>query len=92
VKFDLPVSEIESVKKAFEEHANTLRALVMTTTRENTYLGKKAPAIVRSEDVVPGSEVVAADVVSAEAPAKVAAEAVPASVEEIDKSIDEMVK
>mgnify|MGYP002348827940 CR=1 FL=1 len=86
VKFDLSVDQIESIKKSFEENPNMLRSLVMTTIRENTYLGKKAPAIVRSEDVVPTAEV------APEAATKPVAEAAPATAEEIDKSIDEMVK
>lgn len=83
VKFELSSSEIESVKKAFEENPHMLRTLVMTTIRENTYLGKKAPAIVRSEDVAPISGV------NPEAAAEVAP---VVSTEAIDKSIDEMVK
>ncbi|MDB5259650.1 MAG: Ribosomal protein [Candidatus Taylorbacteria bacterium] len=85
VKFELSGSEIEAVKKAFEENPNMLRSLIITTVRDTTYLGKKAPAIARSEDVV-----------APEAPAVEAAAAapveVPATVEDIDKSIDEMVK
>lgn len=81
-KFELAKSEIESVKKSFEENPNMLRALIISTVKENTYLGKKAPAALLAK-----SEEVAAP----EAPAEVAKD--PAvSVEEMDKSIDEMVK
>ena len=50
--------------------------LLISTVRENTFLGKRAPAIA-GKAVVPGEE------------AKAAA---PASVEEMDKSIDALVK
>jgi ribosomal protein S6 len=86
IKFDLAASEIESVKKAFEEHVNMLRVLVITTIRDITYLGKKAPASIQAEDVVAG-----ADVAGEVAPIDTATKAA-ASTEEIDKSIDEMVK
>jgi ribosomal protein S6 len=81
VKFELSTSAIEAIKKTFEENENTLRTLIITTIKDATYLGKKAAAIVRSEDVAP--------VVTAEA---VAEAVVAAPTEEIDKSIDEMVK
>jgi ribosomal protein S6 len=81
-KFELSKKDIESVKKAFEENKNMLRTLVITTIRENTYLGKKAfvANILSREDEVASAEVPAADAVA------------PVSVEEIDKSIDAMVK
>lgn len=79
-KFELQSGEIESVKKSFELHADVLRMLLITTIKENTFLGKKAsvPQIVKSLEAV------------GEVPAP-APEAV-ASIEDIDKSIDEMVK
>ena len=60
-----------------------LRTLIITTIRENTYLGKKAPiaAILSKEEEVVSAETPAGDI-----------PAIPVSVEEIDKSIDEMVK
>ncbi len=79
-KFALPKKEIESVKKSFEENKNMLRTLVITTIRENTYLGKKAPVealISKEED---------------SAVADVPSDSTPVSTEEIDKSIDDMVK
>ncbi len=79
VKFELQADEIDSVKKAFESHPSMLRTLVITTIRENTYLGKKSP--------VPTPEI------QAEVVAEVAEVApVAAPVEEIDKSIDALVK
>lgn len=82
-KFELPAKEIEAVKKSFEENPSMLRSLVITTIRENTYLGKKAPVatLTKEEEMVPAEAVAAAEVPVA-----------PATVEEMDKSIDEMVK
>jgi len=82
-KFELAKKDIESIKKAFEENPNMLRTLIITTIRENTYLGKKAPiaAILSKEEEVVSAETPAGDI-----------PAIPVSVEEIDKSIDEMVK
>lgn len=88
VKFELSTQEIEEVKKTLDIHPDVLRYLLITTVRENTYLGKKAP-------VAPGLIVGSADGVPAEA--AIVTEALPlgekpASIEEMDKSIDEMVK
>ncbi len=82
VKFELESAKIDGVKKAIEVMPNMLRMLITTTVRENTYLGKRASAAIAKAIPVPGvpveekKEVVAA----------------PASIEEMDKSIDEMVK
>ncbi len=81
-KFELPAKEIEGIKKLFEENPNMLRMLLITTIRENTYLGKKSPVLV--------SEVLAD--VPVEPGVELAGEPVIASVEDMDKSIDAMVK
>jgi ribosomal protein S6 len=81
VKFEVGSDKIEGIKKAIEVIPSVLRMLLITTVRENTYLGKRAPAII-SKMSTPAEE-------GAE-PAP--AEAAPASIEEMDKSIDEMVK
>ncbi len=80
-KFSLSKKDIESVKKSFEENKNMLRTLVITTIRENTYLGKKAPvaALISKEE-----EVVVADAPSVDG--------APVLAEEMDKTIDDMVK
>lgn len=82
-KFAIAKKEIEGIKKSFEESSNMLRMLLITTVEENTYLGKKAPVatIIKEEEVIAPEAV--------EATAEVVA---PASIEEMDKSIDEMVK
>jgi ribosomal protein S6 len=87
VKIEVSGSEIEEIKKAFEMHADMLRMLVMSTIRENTYLGKKAiaaPTLVNSlnqpEGEIAGTEIPSEDAKVAKASG------------EIDKSIDEMVK
>jgi ribosomal protein S6 len=86
VKFELATKEIEEVKKAFDFNQDVLRYLLITTIKENTYLGKKAP-------VAPG-KIVEAEGVPAEVvePVVVPLEDKSASIEEMDKSIDEMVK
>jgi ribosomal protein S6 len=79
VKFDLDSGKIEAVKKQIEVLPSVLRMLLITTVRENTYLGKRAPAMISK---VPGVGPVAEE----------KKEAAPATIEEMDKSIDEMVK
>lgn len=79
-KFLLQAGDIESVKKTFDMHPDMLRMLLITTVKEDTFLGKKAPVAVLTK-----AEEIAIDV-------PVVAEAAPASIEEMDKSIDEMVK
>ena len=89
-KFELSTKETESVKKVFEENPHMLRMLFITTVKEGTYLGKKSPSASLSKV----EEVVAEPTVEPVAEPAVVAEvsAAPVSVEEIDKSIDEMVK
>lgn len=86
-KFSLSSMNAESVKKSFEELPHMLRMIFIATVKEGTYLGKKSPSfsISKTEEVVPE---VAVEVVASTTEASVA----PVSVEEIDKSIDEMVK
>jgi len=86
VKFILPGSIIEQVKKEFEQNPNVLRILLITTIRDNTYLGKKTPAVF--EPTV-NAEAINSEVAPVDA---IVVEEKPASVEEMDKSIDEMVK
>ncbi|MDE2038309.1 MAG: 30S ribosomal protein S6 [Patescibacteria group bacterium] len=90
VKLEAASDKIEGIKKRVEALPSVLRMLLISTVRENTYLGKRAPA-------APGGAVPARSASpegdkakeGGEAPAKPAA---PASVEDMDKSIDEMVK
>lgn len=90
IKFELGAGDIEEVKKTLDLKPEMLRFLLITTIRENTYLGKKAL-------VVPGMPI--ATEVAQEVTAEVlGTEPLPldvkpaASVEDMDKSIDEMVK
>lgn len=78
-KFELGSDKIETVKKAIETHPSIIRMLVITTVRENTYLGKRAS----TETAAPSGKKVVTEEKK---------EAAPASIEEMDKSIDEMVK
>lgn|SRR5574343_274729 len=82
-KFELPSKNIEAVKKAFDANINVLRMLLITTTRENTYLGKKS--------TVPMPEI-APDAVSEVSSEANDASAPVVSTEDIDKGIDAMVK
>lgn len=86
-KFELSKTETESVKKAFEENPNMLRMLFITTVKEGTYLGKKSPSATLSK-----VEEIVADAVVNVSDAPLEIPEVSASVEDIDKSIDEMVK
>ncbi|MDO8430721.1 MAG: 30S ribosomal protein S6 [Candidatus Taylorbacteria bacterium] len=83
-KFELPVKEIIGIKKSFEENPHMLRMLLINTIRENTYLGKKSP--------VPMPEVGAEVTIEPVAGAVVEVSVPTASLEEMDKSIDAMVK
>ncbi len=84
IKFEMSVGEIESVKKAFELHPDMLRILLIITIKENTYLGKKLEIATITD--VPMTETLPLAGIDEK-------KAVPmASPEEMDKSIDEMVK
>ncbi len=80
VKFEVSPSKIESIKKNVELIPSVIRVLVITTIRENTYLGKRAssPSKIETEAEKPTESVHVAEPT--------------ASREEIDKSIDAMVK
>ena len=84
VKFEVAPDKIESIKKSVEIYPTVLRTLMISTVSENTFLGKRA-------------SIIAADIGGAKkqvAPEKVEEkkDAAPATIEEMDKSIDEMVK
>lgn len=87
VKFEVGTDKIESIKKAFEVTPSVLRTLVMTTVRENTYLGKRAAHAIASE-IAAKPDAVEVKTAKIEDKEVVA----PATVEEMDKSIDAMVK
>ncbi len=78
VKFELGTDKIEAVKKAIEVVPSVLRLLVVTTVAENTFLGKRAAAVVAKSPIV-----------DIDAEKKGVA---PATAEDMDKSIDDMVK
>lgn len=89
-KFEVKTSEIESIKKDFELNPDILRVLLISTVRENTYLGKRMPA-----DISISSPVVGEEQTSEQAPSNPQTETETtqtSSIEEMDKSIDEMVK
>lgn len=84
VKFELGSDKIEAVKKTVELRPTTLRMLLISTVRENTYLGKRAPAFAPAIATAP------AMISGALADDK--KDVAPATIEEMDKSIDNMVK
>lgn len=86
LKFELGTDKAEAVKKEIENHPSVIRMLIITTVSENTYLGKRAPAVAAAFGV-PRKPVEGA--VEEKTPP---AGGSPASIEEMDKSIDEMVK
>ncbi|MCX6716250.1 MAG: 30S ribosomal protein S6 [Candidatus Taylorbacteria bacterium] len=89
VKFEAASNKIDAIKKTVEVIPSVLRLLVTTTVRENTYLGKRASLIAASFARKPMG---AGEIESAQVPRREAPIAAPATVVEIDKSIDEMVK
>jgi ribosomal protein S6 len=90
VKFEAGSAAVDAIKKAIEALEFTLRILVITTVRENTYLGKRAPAVASAFPRRAAAEGETSAPVAAKAPEAPAQPA--ATVEEMDKSIDEMVK
>lgn len=86
VKFELGSDKIEAVKKSIELLPSMLRMLLVSTVRENTYLGKRAPAL------APIAAVTVAPATISGALADENKDVAPATIEEMDKSIDNMVK
>ncbi len=83
MKFELGSDSIEAVKESFEIHPVVIRILLISTVRENTYLGKRAVAAIAKADAS------ASEKAENKEDKK---DAAPATVEEMDKSIDDMVK
>ena len=81
VKFEVGSDKIEAIKKSIELHPSVLRALLISTVRENTYLGKRAQAIAADLSVKPLADV-----------ASEGKEVAPVVAEDMDKSIDALVK
>jgi ribosomal protein S6 len=80
IKFEVGSNRIEAVKKALETLPFMLRMLLITTVRENTYLGKRsASPLAKVQPQI-------------EEKVEEKKEVAPASIEEMDKSIDAMVK
>lgn len=89
IKFEVGTDKIEAITKAVENHPSTLRSFAITTVRENTYLGKHASQIIASLSNKPEQTQIET---KREKRVEEKKEAVPMSVEDVDKSIDEMVK
>ncbi len=78
VKFEVASNKIEAIKKSVETIPTILRMLLVITVRENTYLGKRAPALNIKAEGDPSADG--------------KKEAAPITMEDVDKSIDAMVK
>lgn len=59
VKFATEPENIVKIKEAFDADSEVLRFLLITTPRENTYLGKRTSTIMKEEVVEVPTEVVA---------------------------------
>ncbi len=90
IKFEVGSDKVEAIRKSVELYPAVLRALVISTVRENTYLGKRATMIAASFAPKMDTLVTRAEVKEEKKEPK--KEVVHASVEDMDKSIDEMVK
>jgi len=84
IKFEIGSNKIEDVKKTFENDQAVLRMLLITTVRENTFLGKHAGDVVSHS--TNGRGIVLEITTEEEKPVTTI------SLEEMDKSIDELVK
>lgn len=82
IKFEVGSDKIEAIKKDIELHPTVLRMILISTIRENTYLGKRA------------ADSIVAPLVNVEGGLKTEEkiETAPSSIEDMDKSIDNMVK
>ncbi len=95
IKFEVGSDSIEDIKKAVETLPSVLRMLLTSTVRENTYLGKRAPVIAAEIALKKGSANERSEESASVGASEIRAskkDVAPASVEEMDKSIDEMVK
>lgn len=86
VKFELGSDKVEAVKKAVELRPAILRTLLISTVRENTYLGKRAPALNQIAFAPTASATISGALTDDKK------DVAPATIEEMDKSIDNMVK
>jgi hypothetical protein len=92
VKFEVSSSIVEAVKKSVELIPTILRMILLSTTKENTYLGKRASQIAATIMPKRTFEPVAITGAGVGAIVDEKKESAPASIEEMDKSIDDMVK
>ena len=92
VKFEVSSSIVESIKKSVELMPTILRMILLSTTKENTYLGKRASQIAAT--IAPKRALGMAPIVGAGVGAlpEDTKDIAPATIEEMDKSIDDMVK
>lgn len=84
IKFDLPQGDIIKIKKTLDATDTLVRFLIIKTVRENTFIAGKM--ISKKDDLI-AKEIEGQDENSGE----IEGSAESSSVEEIDKSIDELV-
>ncbi|MEI8327590.1 MAG: 30S ribosomal protein S6 [Candidatus Taylorbacteria bacterium] len=88
IKFEVSSSVVESIKKTVELVPTVLRMILISTTKENTYLGKRASQIAATimpkKAIEPGLGV--GPIIDDKK------DIAPISIEDMDKSIDDMVK
>ena len=104
IKFEVGSDKIEAIKGAVEIVPAVLRMLLVSTVRENTYLGRRVTPVVAfmGKPLTAGapSNALPAAVAIESVPSPAAGDtakkaippAAPATPEEMDKSIDDMVK
>ncbi len=92
VKFEVSSSVVEAVKKSVELMPSVLRMILLSTTKENTYLGKRASQIAVAIMPKRAFEPVAIAGAGVGAITEAAKDVAPATIEEMDKSIDAMVR
>lgn len=85
VKFELGSDKVEAVKAAVTVLPSVLRMLLISTVKENTYLGKRAAEVVANLTLKRAPSEGASNLGTDKAVS-------PATMEEMDKSIDDMVK
>ncbi len=98
IKFEIGTDKIEAIKKTIEIIPSVLRMLLITTVRENTYLDKRAPTAAAvslptldEKNTSRGLRKTSAEAIESTGAIE-STEASSATVEEMDKSIDDMVK
>jgi hypothetical protein len=92
IKFEVSSSVVESIKKAVELVPTVLRMILLSTVKESTYLGKRASIIAAAIAPKRPLESATSVGVGVGPVTEEKKDVTLASIEEMDKSIDDMVK